>query len=179
MPAASAAPQELSRTTERVGLEPPRSAVGMSALCQKRTLHQRLHRRSHFAAYSATGQAGSLASRSRYLVFLGTAPPLRRCRIRPAGFCASETRSRQWPWTARRFPAPAQIRGHTDSKSCNASHCGSIPTRCRRDSAIGREGNGLLRTRAAFALGCAMAATGRLQGEIGIQAAPKQPAPAA
>ena len=47
--------------------------------------HQCLHRRSHLATYSAVGQAGGLASRSRNLVVLGTAPPLRRCGIRPAG----------------------------------------------------------------------------------------------
>src|SRR5262249_55216706 len=53
----------------------------------------------------------------------------------------------------------------------NASHCRSIPTRCRRGQTIGREGNVLLRARATSALGRAMAATGRLQDEIGIQAA--------
>src|SRR5215467_15494674 len=52
----------------------------------------------------------------------------------------------------------------------HASYCRSIPTRCRRGQAIGREGNGLLRTCATLALGRWMAAAGRLQGETGIQA---------
>src|SRR6516225_3350717 len=52
----------------------------------------------------------------------------------------------------------------------NASNCRSIPTRCRRGQAIGREGNRLLGTCATYALGPSMGAVGRLQGETGSQA---------
>jgi hypothetical protein len=52
----------------------------------------------------------------------------------------------------------------------NASNCRSIPTRCGRGQAIGREGNRLLGTCATYALGPSMGAVGRLQGETGSEA---------
>ena len=73
--------------------------------------YQCLHRRSHLATYSAIGQAGGLASRSRNLVVLGTAPPLRRCGIRPAGNRLPQSWPRQAPTIRFQAPQPRRWPG--------------------------------------------------------------------